>query len=95
VRLVPLTGCVCFLAITNRLSIGIFRCGFCYRITGEDANTSLPQAVNDKAPVAIQTSINWPKSHRDAGVLIVSDDEDDSDSEDDGMNQTRSGLLSL
>jgi hypothetical protein len=34
-----------------------------------------------------QMFINWPKSHRDAGVLIVSDDEDDGDSdEDDGMD---------
>jgi hypothetical protein len=28
-------------------------------------------------------SINWPTSHRNVGVLIVSDDEDDGDSDDD------------
>ena len=62
---------------------------FSYRITGEDvSNLTLPHAANDlpsaKQPAA--HAINWPKSHRDAGVLIVSDEEDGSDSDDGGMD---------
>ena len=83
---------VCSLAIMNRLSIWIFHCGFSYRTTGEDAsNPTVTQAASEQPSVKLptaQTCINWPKSHRDAGVLIVSDDEDgsDSDGDEDGLN---------
>lgn len=62
---------------------------FSSRTTGADTtNLAAPQAINDQPSVKLRTAhtaINWPKSHRDAGVLIVSDDSD-SDKDNDGMD---------